>query len=209
MKINLIDSRSKKTLTFPINPEDIEVSQGTKKLSFSHVIGDSEMPKGAKPLNISFSGLLPDAKTNVPSFKSSAQANDIMKQVTKWQESDADLKLIISGTPWNLDVFVDDFKVIYSGVLIRFSIKLIESKSITISKTAGKPMKKPKKRPVKKPKPKTYTVKSGDNLWNIAKKYTGKGINWKKMWSLNKSKSRSKNPHLIYPGEKFKIPSGW
>lgn len=44
-----------------------------------------------------------------------------------------------------------------------------------------------------------YTVKSGDTLSGICYRY---GANWKDVASYNKLK----NPHLIYPGQKIKIP---
>ena len=54
----------------------------------------------------------------------------------------------------------------------------------------------------------SYKVKSGDCLWNIAKKYTGNGARWTELYKLNKAKIGS-NPNLIYPGQVFNIPSGW
>lgn len=64
---------------------------------------------------------------------------------------------------------------------------------------------KPAKRPTtSKPKAKTYTVKSGDCLWTIAKKYYGNGANWNKIYNANKGKIN--NPNLIYPGQVFTIP---
>lgn len=44
-----------------------------------------------------------------------------------------------------------------------------------------------------------YVVKSGDTLSEICAKY---GANWKNVASYN----NLKNPHLIYPGQKIKIP---
>lgn len=49
----------------------------------------------------------------------------------------------------------------------------------------------------------TYTVKSGDNLSKIAKKYPG--LTWKDIYEANKD--RIKNPDLIQPGWELKIPS--
>ncbi|MBZ5857927.1 LysM peptidoglycan-binding domain-containing protein [Flavihumibacter profundi] len=48
----------------------------------------------------------------------------------------------------------------------------------------------------------TYTVKSGDNLSKIAKKYPG--LTWKDIYEANKDKI--KNPDLIQPGWELKIP---
>ena len=54
------------------------------------------------------------------------------------------------------------------------------------------------------PKTTTYTVKKGDCLWNIAKKYYGNGAQYTKIYNANKDKI--KNPNLIYPGQVFIIP---
>jgi nucleoid-associated protein YgaU len=47
-----------------------------------------------------------------------------------------------------------------------------------------------------------YTVKAGDTLGKIAKHYPG--MTWQKIFEANKDVI--KNPDLIYPGQKFKIP---
>ena len=55
------------------------------------------------------------------------------------------------------------------------------------------------------PKTATYTVKSGDCLWNIAKKYLGDGSRYNEIYNLNKDKI--KNPNLIYPNQVLTLPS--
>jgi len=82
------------------------------------------------------------------------------------------------------------------------------TKTVTVVKP--KPEKKPVVQQKKKretssaPKVKTYTVKSGDCLWNIAKKYYGNGAQYAKIYNANKGKI--KNPNLIYPGQVLTIP---
>lgn len=51
-------------------------------------------------------------------------------------------------------------------------------------------------------KARTYTVKRGDTLWAIAKKYYGNGAKYTKIVKAN----NIKNPNLIYPKQKFTIP---
>lgn len=51
---------------------------------------------------------------------------------------------------------------------------------------------------------KTYTVKSGDTLWGIAKTFYGNGGQYTKIASANSGIS---NPNLIYPGQVLSIPS--
>ncbi|MBO9152693.1 LysM peptidoglycan-binding domain-containing protein [Chitinophaga sp. GCM10012297] len=48
-----------------------------------------------------------------------------------------------------------------------------------------------------------YEVQSGDNLSKIAKKYPG--LTWQKIFEANKDKI--KDPDMIQPGWKLKIPS--
>ncbi|MDR2919537.1 MAG: LysM peptidoglycan-binding domain-containing protein [Tannerella sp.] len=47
-----------------------------------------------------------------------------------------------------------------------------------------------------------YEIKSGDNLSKIAKNYPG--MTWKKIYEANKD--IIKDPNIIYPGQKIKIP---
>lgn len=54
------------------------------------------------------------------------------------------------------------------------------------------------------PKVQTYTVKNGDCLWNIAKKYYGNGAQYTKIYNANKG--LLKNPNIIYPGQVLTIP---
>ena len=51
----------------------------------------------------------------------------------------------------------------------------------------------------------TWTVESGDCLWNIAKKVYGDGSKYTKIYEANKDKIR--NPNLIYVGQVLTIPS--
>lgn len=53
--------------------------------------------------------------------------------------------------------------------------------------------------------PKTYTVKSGDTLWNIAKRYLGNGSRYTEIFNLNKDKI--KNPNRIYVGQVLVLPN--
>lgn len=55
------------------------------------------------------------------------------------------------------------------------------------------------------PQQSTYTVKSGDCLWNIAKKYLGDGSRYNEIYNLNKDKIT--NPNLIYAGQVLTLPS--
>jgi LysM repeat protein len=48
-----------------------------------------------------------------------------------------------------------------------------------------------------------YTVQPGDSLSKIATKY--KGVTWQKIFEANRD--QIKNPDLIHPGQKLRIPA--
>ena len=54
-------------------------------------------------------------------------------------------------------------------------------------------------------KPIIYTVKEGDTLWDISRRFIKDPYYWPNLWSHNPDIG---NPHLIYPGQKLRITDG-
>jgi LysM repeat protein len=80
--------------------------------------------------------------------------------------------------------------------------------------TVPKPKPPPKKPTTTTKKYRYYTVKKGDNLWNISRKYYGTGVKWGTIYSANrKGKRRAdgktgmiSSASLIQPGWSLLIP---
>ncbi len=134
-----------------------------------------------------------------------------IKKIESWRDKREPIRFVVTGAGGvNVKVTIRDFQVeaekFGSPGDIYFTLDLKEYREATV-KTATVTSKKPakKKRPAKpKTKPSVYTVKKGDCLWKIAKRYYGKGSEWRRIYNANRSKI--KNPHWIYPGQKFVIP---
>ena len=97
----------------------------------------------------------------------------------------------------------------HSATLIKtdFGKSLKTSTSTTNKKTKKKTPKKQKKvasSPKASSAKRTYTVKRGDCLWNIAKRFYGNGAKYTRIYDANTNKIA--NPNLIYPGQVFVIP---
>ncbi|GAF95618.1 unnamed protein product, partial [marine sediment metagenome] len=77
--------------------------------------------------------------------------------------------------------------------------KTKESSTITSKKSVYRQAEPPR------PDKNLYTIVEGDTLWAISKKYLGDGSRYPEIHKLN-SPPLSKNPNLIYQGQKIRIP---
>ena len=94
----------------------------------------------------------------------------------------------------------------HSATLIKtdFGKSLKTSTSTTNKKPVPKKEKKVTSTPKASSAKRTYTVKRGDCLWNIAKRFYGNGAKYTRIYDANTNKIA--NPNLIYPGQVFVIP---
>lgn len=119
----------------------------------------------------------------------------------------------------NIKVSMEDYQVTEdakNGFDILVKIKLKQwrdygTKTVNISFNMEKPKAsiEPQRETTNSPAPaaaQTYTVVSGDCLWNIAKKYYGNGSKYMVIYNANKGVIGG-NPNLIYPGQVLTIPA--
>lgn len=88
----------------------------------------------------------------------------------------------------------------YSTKTVKVTIKQykppVVTRTVTTNNTATAPA---------KPSGQNYTVKRGDCLWNIAKRFYGNGSKYTTIFNANRDKI--KNPNLIYPNQVLWIPA--
>ena len=87
----------------------------------------------------------------------------------------------------------------YSTKTVQVTIKQykppVVTRTVTTNNTAA----------ASKPSGQNYTVRSGDCLCNIAKRFYGNGSQYTKIYNANRDKI--KNPNLIYPNQVLWIPA--
>lgn len=109
-------------------------------------------------------------------------------------------ELTVSLESYKID---EDYK---DGFDLSIDVDLKEYKDYSTEiykEKAGEITAEPQRETLNAPKTETYTVKKGDCLWNIAKKYYNNGSLYTKIAEANPS---IVNPNLIYPGQVLTIP---
>jgi len=199
---------------FPVNPERITCTTGNRTVSFDVIsLGEISLPRGRVPTRFSFEGFFPgEARRNDPKVKSWRSPKELAGILSLWRNEGTKLRLLVTETPINHDVYFDGDRSFehewYGGHGdCQYKIQLVEARELVVM--AEDPVlvatsSAPQPRPASSP-PKTYTVKRGDTLWGIAKRFLGDGSRWKEIYNANVNVI-GKNPNLIYPGQVLRIP---
>ena len=136
---------------------------------------------------------------------------EFVEKIKKWQESKRPIRIIITEKSVNLATAIESFTygyndatkdIYYSLDLIEYRFlrtKLVQTEIVTKQGTIINPP--ATKRAIKEIKSQSYTVKKGDTLYKIAKKFTGNAANYKEIARVN----NIENPNLIKVGQVIKI----
>lgn len=206
-------------MQLPVNPfEDITVKvQGNNKQFDIVDLGEITVIGKRKLKEISIKSLFTDNIYPFSTTSSPLSAKTYVDNIYSLMEKSASARLIVTGDGMDINLLcsIEDFEpsqhfgetneYYYTLSLKEYREPVV--KRVQIMQTAAIPKALASAQPVratKAPTTKTYTVKSGDCLWNIAKKYYGSGSQYTKI--VNANKSKIKNPNLIYPGWVLVIP---
>lgn len=199
----------------PVNPESFAFTEKHNNTSVNvNSIGEVNL-LGKRDLKTgTISSHFPKRDRNYANNSGRQAPYTYINKLLSWKSSGKPIQLIITGTKINFQVTIETLKYGEQDGTgdVYYDLTLKEYRAVEIKKTKLKETKKKKttkkkskpKRPAAKKKTKTYTVKSGDCLWNIAKRFYGNGAQYTKIYNANRGKI--KNPNLIYPGQVLTIP---
>jgi LysM domain. len=211
----------KREVRIPWLPEKIQFSSGGTRFASYDIMdrGEIKVPNGKNIGEFSWESTLP-GKNRVeilPFLRGKWISPKTYQEIfSVWRVQGTPLRLIVTGTPINHDVYLSDYNVTYFGAFGDYEYDITFSDFETINIIAAAAENKNKRAEVVSTQ-KSHTVVTGDNLWSIAQKYLGNGVNWPTVYNTNKTiieetaKKRgyksSNNGHWIFPGTILKIPN--
>lgn len=212
----------------PIAPSKLQLKiKGQNKTLTLINEGEINILKQAGLTEVSFDLLLPNVQYPFATYKSGfKKANYFLDALEKLKTGKKPFQFIVTRLlpngkmlfDTNMKVSLEDYDIkedVKQGFDVVVSVKLKQYKdygtktcNITFASTKPKVSVQTTRPAEKSPAPsanQTYTVKKGDCLWNIAKKFYGNGSKYKIIVDANKGKI--KNANLIYPGQVLTIPT--
>ena len=137
-EIYLTNTETDEEIHLCMTPEKINVKTATSFRSYNIVeTGEVKFPKGEQLSQISWNGTLPGAGILLYPFVTHSAWEDpqeLIKVFKRWREEGAKIRLLITQTPINLEVYLHSFDWEASGGLgdYKYSIELIAAKELQV-----------------------------------------------------------------------------
>lgn len=231
---NFYFSTSYGDIVFPITPSELTVSSGSQNSVVTLIDeGEVNILKSPSLTEVSFEARFPMRK--YPYSREVDSFQDYFDIFAKLKEEKKSFRFIVARTTpnntktWdtNLLVSLESLETSESAdegddVIVSFELKQYKPYGVKILPNVEKPTTTStasgaRDSDSKNTGQQNYTIKSGDTLWGLAKKYYGDGSTWKKIYTPNKDKieadarahgrKSSSTGHWIYPGLTITIPA--
>ena len=212
VKLGLIDSEGRvrvsefyltaddgEEIEFCMPPEEIRVRSSASFRSYNIIeTGEIKLPKGEQLTDISWRGTLPGAGMLMYPFVKHAawdRPDELIKIIQRWRERGTKLKLLITQTPVNLDVYIKNFGFTAKGGMGDYSydIDLIAAKPLQVRTVAESDAARAREndnlfnlltRTAMKSRTGIY-VGQLNTAWTVAQVLTGNGGNWQALLDQN------------------------
>lgn len=205
MKFIFLDTEKNREIILPVTPARFEVPYGINIETINiHDMGDVNLPGNSTLASITINCMFPARKYPFNQPGAILEPYYYVNAFKSWCDNRAVLRFIISETPVNLQVIVEDIKYgekdgtgdVYATIYLREYRTL----KVAASTDTGKATRDTER---VDPPVQTHVVKSGDTLSAICRKYYGDASLYPKLAKYN----NINNPHLIYVGQIIKLPS--
>lgn len=176
----------KEKIQLPVLPDKISIKNGSKNASMDIAgLGEIVIIQDRPALQFSFSSFFPAARFPGIQVETITKPLTLIQKINAWKESKTPIHFIATACGVDLYVTIESFNYYEKGGdpgTYQYSITLKEYREITVRQVkvdipkATATVEKGQPRVDNTVQPNTYTVKSGDNLYTVAKK-TGSDFN--------------------------------
>ncbi|WP_195238678.1 LysM peptidoglycan-binding domain-containing protein [Romboutsia sp. 1001285H_161024_C4] len=211
MEIWLRNDRLKFQL--PVNPPNFAL-EGNAKINGEGIVryGDISIYGGRGLRKIEISSIFPNHEYTFVEYKNFPKPYECVDNINSWFRRGSPILFTITGTNINMNMTITDFTYGEQDGTgdVYYSINLIEYVDTQVNQSSSN--NNSNKRPNENTgsssnKQKVHKVVKGDNLWDIAHKYYGKGSDYPKIKNANKEKYPSlKKNNIIYVNWELIIP---
>lgn len=205
-------------LRLPVNPAELSVKAGTANETVTvQRLGQVSIIQDPVLKTFEFSSQFPKHYAPFCEYLNIPDPLATVKQLERWKNSGLPVQFTVSHDGeetkdrlWDLPVTIESLSVkevagdvgtIYYDMTLQ-EYRYVRARSIETKTENGQTKAKVSKkgeRPNPQAKPKSYTVKTGDNLWTISRKV---GVDHQKIADANKLKP----PYSLHPNQVLMIP---
>ena len=207
--MSFVDPSTSKELVLPVTPPRYFWRHPTKiEVVSLDQLGEATLHGGYKMGDCTLENVLLPAQQYpfmVPGSR--AAPYEYLYDLEVWCDKGAQLQWIVSGTSVNASVLIEEItqgeQDGTNDLYITIAMRQWQRLETPVLALSGGGATTARDSQTGAATTKTYTVQSGDCLWNLAEKYYGDGTQYKKLAAANPEIT---NPNLIYPGQVLTIP---
>ena len=209
-----------KAIRLPVMPSEFErVISANYETNNVIGLGDIATFGGNGLAQLSLSSFFPNKEYSFNAYSDVPKPYEFVKYFKEWKNKGVVVRVVLTGTDINQQMYITNFSygekdgtgdVYYTVDLVEYrpiTVPVINETSSNTQNTSRQDENNDNSNDANNSTQKTHKVVKGDCLWDIAKKYLGKGSDYPKIKEANKSKypSLSKN-NIIYVGMELIIP---
>ena len=223
--IYIKEAEGSREIRIPWLPDKVYFDSNGSRMSSYEImdVGEVNVPSGSNLSGFNWSSYFPgQGHKNIPFLRGTWQdPKKIHTILEEWREKGTPLRIIMTCTPINHDVYINDYSAVFESGYgdYNYDLSFKKRRKIKISSQRVAAMNSgllQSNTGGSGSGGRTYTVKSGDTLWAIAQKYYGSGAKYGTIYNANKAAieetakkrgmSSSSGGHWIFPGQTLVIP---